>query len=250
MTTWVPAMPAFVPGLLLVVGLSLQLLGVFALSRVRVPAPSPETPALPEVDVVPHSMATLSVVPPSLPAMVMPIVDARVPTSPASLPGARRSYRGGVHEGVDFRCAPGTPVRAVLDGYVLSIQDGPTLPRETRNELLAHCTRTGQTPGVVLDVLHGTRIVLCHGVVDGHLLTTSYSHLERIREVLAAGTRVEAGEVIASAGNTGTSHAYANDGWAELHFEIRLDGVPIGQGLSPREAGAMYRAAFEGVCVP
>jgi len=238
-----------VPWLFLATGIGFQCAGVFLVNN-RAAAPMLESATtLQDPDTV--RVVETTIEPPALlPSMRMPLEGVPVPTAPSALPGARRAYRGGVHEGVDFRCAPGMPVRAALDGYVLAIQDEPNLPRKTRNELLAHCARTQLTPGVVLDVLHGKRVVLCHGVVDGRLLTTSYSHLEGIREDFAPGMRVEAGEVIAAAGNTGTSHAYGGDGWAELHFEIRLDGEPLGLGLSPREAGALYRAAFAEVTVP
>ena len=28
---------------------------------------------------------------------------------------------------------------------------------------------------------------------------------------------------------------------SELHFEVHLNGVPLGEGLAPRDAGALYR---------
>ena len=29
--------------------------------------------------------------------------------------------------------------------------------------------------------------------------------------------------------------------WSELHFEVHLNGVPLGEGLTPQDAGALYR---------
>src|ERR1041385_5459404 len=60
-----------------------------------------------------------------LPHLTPPLAHAAVPTNRALLPGAERTYRGCVHEGVDFACAPGTPVHAALDGWVLTMDDEP-----------------------------------------------------------------------------------------------------------------------------
>ena len=174
--------------------------------------------------------------------MRAPIADGRVPRDPALLPGARRAYRGGEHVGVDFSCSPGTPVLAAAAGWVLSLDDEPNLPEVRRDEVLAYARALGETPPEVLQVLHGRRIVLCHGIRGGKLLTTSYSHLERVCSDLQPGDRVEQGAVIGAAGASGTSHAYRRDGWGELHFEVRLNGEPLGHGLAPADAGALYRS--------
>ena len=177
---------------------------------------------------------------PGLPVMTEPIVGAHVPTDPSRLPGAVRGYRGGVHEGVDFSCAPGEPVVAAADGWVLSIDDEPNLPEPRRNELLSVCRELGETPPEVLRVLHGRRITLRHESSDGHLLTSSYSHLASIREDLRPGAHVFRGEQVGTAGSSGTSHAYRHDGWGEVHFEVRIDGHPLGLGGPPRQARALY----------
>lgn len=181
---------------------------------------------------------------PEMPIMTEPIVDAHVPKDPSRLPGAVRDYRGGVHEGVDFRCRPGEPVHAAADGWVISIEDEPNLPESRRDQLLTVCRRLGETPPEVLRVLHGRRITLCHETSDGHLLTTSYSHLTSIEPDLKPGTRVHEGEVLGTSGASGTSHAYRHDGWGEVHFELRVDGQPLGLGLPPAEAGELYRECF------
>ena len=177
-----------------------------------------------------------------LPELQTPIAEGQVPRDPALLPGARRAYRGGKHAGVDFSCSPGTPVLAAAAGWVLSIDDEPNLPEARRNEVLAYARALDETPPEVLQVLHGRRVVLCHGIRGGKLLTTSYSHLECVRPDLRPGDRVEQGEVIGAAGASGTSHAYHRDGWGEVHFEVRLNGEPLGDGLAPAGAGALYRS--------
>ena len=233
--------PVFSLGLL-AVGLGLQLLGL----GICVPAPrgGADTTIVP-AEPAPAPADTMRAGPANLPNMTMPIAGARVPTDPQLLPGARRGYRGGVHEGVDFRCKPGTEVRAVLRGRVLDVRDEPNLPRRMREELLLVSRGMGRTTPEVLEVLHGKRVTIYHGVFKGKLLVTTYSHLGAVRDGLAPGDSVEAGEVIGETGASGTSHAYAADGWGELHFEIHVDGAPLGLGLTPRAAGALYSAALQ-----
>lgn len=179
-----------------------------------------------------------------LPLMVVPVTGAHVPTNPELLPGAVRSYRGGVHEGVDFRCLPGLPVHASAAGWVLAVDDRPNLPAVRRSEVLRVSQQLGRTPAEVLAILHGKHIVLCHGERDGRWVTTSYSHLGCIRAGLVPGQCIARGEVIGWTGCSGTSHAYDHGNWGEVHFELHVDGVPLGTGLSPAEAGALYTAAF------
>ena len=123
----------------------------------------------------------------------------------------------------------------------MSVDDEPDLPESRRNELLRYCTQLGETPLEVLSVLHGRRVTLCHGIYEGRLLTTSYSHLGSIGPNLKPGLRVHKGDLIGVAGSSGTSHAYRADGWGELHFEIHLNGVPLGAGMPPQVAGQQYR---------
>ena len=184
--------------------------------------------------------------PPRIPALRLPIDGVPIPQDASLLPGARRDYRGGVHEGVDFRCAPGTPVRAAVGGTILWVNAEPDVPPAVRSRLLERCRKLERTPDEVLNALHGRRIVICAVLTGGELLTTSYSHLGGVRRDLVPGRTVQAGEVIAWTGNSGTSHAARHDGWGELHFETRIDGVPLGAGLAPSEAGELYRAAFRG----
>jgi murein DD-endopeptidase MepM/ murein hydrolase activator NlpD len=72
-------------------------------------------------------------------------------------------------------------------------------------------------------------------------VTTSYSHLQRIDPALEPGVEVHRDQVIGWAGNSGTSHAYGQDGWGELHFELRINGEPVGIGMPAGEAAALYR---------
>lgn len=227
-------LPSLGPWLLVVMGLCAQAAGIMMIARAHG---------------VPHAAADEQSKEGDLPAVadaeslgfVLPVIGTAVPSDPHLLPGAGRAYRGGQHEGVDFSCAPGTPVRAAAAGYVLSVEDEPDLPEQRREELLRHCRLRGETPAEVLDVLHGQRVVLCHGTIDGELVTTGYSHLEKIESSLRPGSEVEAGQIIGWAGNSGTSHAFDQGRWAELHFELRRGGRPVGLGLPAPRVAALYR---------
>lgn len=229
-----PGLRLVLPWILIAAGFAAQFAGARLLaSRTRSVAAS--LPGLTELAAPPLDN------PEDLPALETPIAGARVPTDPELLPGSRRAYRGGEHQGVDFSCRPGTSVVAAADGWVLSIEDGPNLPETRRSELLSYCKQLGSTPPEVLSVLHGRRVTLCHGMHEGRLLTTSYSHLGSVSPDIAPGRRLRKGALLGVAGSSGTSHAYRDDGWGELHFEIRLNGLPLGAGMPPQVAGQQYR---------
>lgn len=228
--------PAMLPWLIVFLGVGAQIAGVRLLVlRANRSAP-PATVAAGGSEWTENDGDSLT--------LVLPIVGARVPDDPGLLPGAPRAYRGGQHEGIDLRTRPGTPVHAVADGFVLSIEDEPSLPERRRNQLLAYCRRRHETPGEILSVLHGRKIVLCHRVAGSELVTTSYSHLQGVDESLKPGSEVRRDQIIAWAGSTGTSHTYTAGGWAELHFELHIDGKPVAVGLPPAEAAAVYRRYF------
>ena len=228
------AFPSFGPWLLVAVGLCVQAVGVLMVARAHGVARAAAGEQAIVGDLPPVAEAE------SL-GFFLPVLGAQVPSDPHLLPGAVRGYRRGQHEGVDFSCPPGTPVRAAAAGYVLSIEDEPNLPERRREELLRYCRLRGETPGEVLDVLHGKRVVLCHGTLGGDLTTTSYSHLEQVEPSLRPGSDVDVGQVLGWAGNSGTSHAYDGGAWAELHFELRRNGQPVGIGLPAQKIVALYR---------
>ena len=92
------------------------------------------------------------------------------------------------HNGVDFAAAEGTPIYAAYSGTV---------------------TRAGWESGF------GYLVVIDHG--DG--VETYYAHNSRV--VVSEGERVEAGQHISDAGNTG--HSFGS----HLHFEVHVDGEPV-----------------------
>jgi hypothetical protein len=124
-----------------------------------------------------------------------------VDTAPGSAFNPKRKHpiTGKVkpHTGQDFPCPVGTPVRAVLPGKVEKTGFDPE-------------TEDGGTGA-------GRYLRLDHGLIDGHRITSRMYHLSA---VLATRT-VDAGEVVALSGNSGDSTG------PHLHFEIRVDGVPV-----------------------
>lgn len=91
------------------------------------------------------------------------------------------------HRGLDLRAAYGTPVRAAGDGVV---------------------TMAGWAGG------YGRQVRIAHG---GH--DTSYSHMSRF--AIAAGARVQRGQVIGYVGSSGLSTG------PHLHFELHRGGRPV-----------------------
>jgi murein DD-endopeptidase MepM/ murein hydrolase activator NlpD len=94
---------------------------------------------------------------------------------------------GRMHEGLDFGCDIGTPVRAAKAGLVI---------------------KAGVSSG------YGNLVLVDHG--DG--VVTAYAHNSRF--AAEVGDDVGAGEVIAYSGNTGRSTG------PHVHFEVRINGVP------------------------
>jgi len=93
-----------------------------------------------------------------------------------------------MHTGIDFGATSGTPIRAAAAGRVV---------------------QAGAMSG------YGNVVVIDHG--GG--LATLYAHQSRV--AVAAGTQVQAGQVIGYVGATG----YATG--PHLHFEVRINGTPV-----------------------
>ena len=180
---------------------------------------------------------------------MLPIPKAPVPDNPNLLPGALRTYRNGVHQGVDFYCPFATPVRAAKQGYILRIdQSYQEIPVTFRNYLLETPRILYQTPPEILEVLHGQCVILDHGITDGRWVVSVYSHLSGVNEDLKPGMFVPQGAIIGYAGVSGTSADYEDfftkQTKCHLHFEIRANGNPLGLGMTSQEAGRLYSAVF------
>ncbi|HEX2857524.1 MAG TPA: peptidoglycan DD-metalloendopeptidase family protein [Propionibacteriaceae bacterium] len=94
-----------------------------------------------------------------------------------------------LHDGTDFGAACGTPIRAPRAGVVVE---------------------------EYFNAGYGNRLILDHGIIDGHFLTTGYNHAERY--VVQVGDRVSSGQVIGYVGTTGYSTG------CHLHLMAWQDG--------------------------
>jgi murein DD-endopeptidase MepM/ murein hydrolase activator NlpD len=105
--------------------------------------------------------------------------------------GNRTSPFSGIqkfHEGLDIAAQTGTPVAAAADGVVIKAGFG-----------------TG----------YGNMVEISHG----YGIKTLYAHNSRLN--VKAGQRVRRGDVIAYAGDSGSSTG------PHLHYEVRLNGLPV-----------------------
>jgi murein DD-endopeptidase MepM/ murein hydrolase activator NlpD len=93
-----------------------------------------------------------------------------------------------MHEGIDIAVPSGTPVRASASGTVI---------------------HAGWLGG------YGNLVVIDHG--DG--LATAYGHNSAL--LVAVGQNVSQGETISLSGSTGNSTG------PHVHFEVRVNGVPV-----------------------
>lgn len=188
----------------------------------------------------PDSLSSDAYLPKWAQGFTMPIGGASVPDAENLLPNARRMYRNGTHEGIDIFSDYGTPVMAAKDGHVLYISGYETVSSTFRSHLLKISRMLPETPLEILRVLHGRQVILEHGLIDGGWLVTVYSHLSEVDEGLAVGDLVKKGEILGYVGNSGTDSEGAENG-SHLHFEVRVNGHYLGEGMTPKEAGKLYR---------
>jgi murein DD-endopeptidase MepM/ murein hydrolase activator NlpD len=176
----------------------------------------------------------------------LPIVDARLPATANLYPGASRSYRGGIHKGVDFYVEFGTPVVASKEGYVVRVESAyQEMSPAFRRRLLRVARQLDDTPSDILDALYGRQMLLDHGIVDGHRVVTRYAHLSKIEPELEKGAFVEREQVIGSVGNSGTSNGtMGTSGDSHLHFEMYVDDVYVGAEMSSEAVQEFYRRIF------
>jgi len=185
----------------------------------------------------------------SLPPFIMPIERIDLPDIAFRLPGAPRSYRYGVHEGIDFfRGEEGivtsdTPLLAIADGVVVRADDEYSDPTaEEMEEMLAETQEAHYTPPEILERLRGRQVWIDLG--DG--IVVRYCHLSRIAEGLEVGQEVEQGTIIGYAGNSGTPQGQAGpEVGVHLHLEVRLGDGYLGQYLRPSEVKEWLAQIFE-----
>jgi murein DD-endopeptidase MepM/ murein hydrolase activator NlpD len=156
-------------------------------------------------------------------AFALPIESGDIPQDPELLPGAPRDYRGGIHEGIDFPAAAGTPVLAAASGTVARV-DVSFLDwtMEQQDIALYEALTLGYTPAATLDRIRGRQVWIDHG--KG--LMTRYAHLSAVQPFVL-GEKIEAGALIGEVGSSGYPQ-----GGPHLHFEVRVGEDFYGDGLS------------------
>jgi len=184
-----------------------------------------------------------------LTGFAFPIADACLPAIDNLMPNAPRTYRQGVHEGLDFypglACAPiakGTPVLAMLRGEVVRADLGyEELTPEVLAELRSETLRLGMTPPEILDIYRGRQVWVDHG--QG--VVTRYCHLSSIAPGIDVGARVEQGQELAGVGESGTPESIEAPGTElHLHAEVRIGDGFLGQDLDPITVRALYTRLF------
>jgi len=169
---------------------------------------------------------------------------------PGLLPNADRSYRGGVHQGIDFVCMEwGHVATSALPGHVVLALHGyeePTL--DQRNVLLDEAKALGFTPASTLQFLFGRFVVIDHGIIPGvgHVISI-YAHLAEIDPSIQPGAPVLAGDTLGLIGNSGTETAVTQEVRPQsihLHWELHINGVPFATGLDERATSDVSARLF------
>lgn len=181
-----------------------------------------------------------------------PVTDADCPLnlgSSGEMPNADRSYRNGIHRGVDFICAArGKSAYALADGTVIAVVSDYEDPTpDNRNALLLNAGLAGFTPTWTLHMLYGNYVMIEHdNTSDGREVVSIYAHLDSVDDEIAAGGPIQAGDRIGEVGNLGTSAAAAgttdeNPRSLHLHWEVLVDGIFLADNRSIAETSEIYR---------
>lgn len=179
-----------------------------------------------------------------------------LPENAGMFPGARRLYRHGVHEGIDFFTASEndifidkkTEVLATQRGKIIRIDSNYSeLSPTERQKILLRCNKSKNTSQEDADKLKGQQVVIEH---ENNVIS-SYSHLSNVAN-LKVGDDVNQGDVIGYVGNSGTSDGIVkNNNNLHLHFEIHIDdnskykSYYLGKNLSIEETIQLYTSILK-----
>ena len=179
---------------------------------------------------------------------LIPIKDACITDRPELLPGAPRTYRNGIHEGVDFydgfSCTKidfGTRIFAVEDGVVFRADIDYIDPPNALIELVNDPNINKYTAEQKLDIYRGRQIWIEHqyGVV------TRYAHLSGITENVKLGSMVIKGQLIGFVGDSGTPESITAPGTENhLHLEIRQGKDYLGSEIQIDKMHEYYLSIF------
>ena len=175
-----------------------------------------------------------------LTALALPCEKLNIPTRASRLPNAPRSYRSGIHRGIDFFSNWGTAVRSVADGVVIrSDLNYKEIDADFRLEILNKAAKLDRTPSDIFnELLLGQAVIIDHGfdLFTGFRAITIYAHLSHINKNIKPGYKISKGEFFAKSGNTGTRPStLGTREESHLHWELLLQDKHgeyyFGQGL-------------------
>ena len=159
--------------------------------------------------------------------LLLPIDGLKFPSRPSRLPNAPRSYRSGIHRGIDFFSNWGTPVRAVAEGIIIrSDLSYKEVSPDFRKEMLKRAAILGRTPSDIFnELLLGQAVIIDHGfkLFSDYRAITIYAHLSSINSNIKPGYIIKAGEIFAMSGNSGTEPStLGTRNESHLHWELIL----------------------------
>ena len=180
----------------------------------------------------------------------IPIKNSSLPRHPGVFPGARRLYRHGVHQGLDFFHDPGCGTHVAVNTPAIAAACGKVIRADTNyhdmtagqyNKIMSECAASQYCSDANEDLFRGCQVWIDHG--NG--LITRYAHLNKARPDLRVGMPINAGDTIGFIGYSGTGENQPGKGkHPHLHFEIWLDGHYLGYGLTPAETISLYQKLF------
>jgi len=185
--------------------------------------------------------------------LLFPCEGVPLPEESWLLPNAPRSYRHGIHRGIDFVANYGSEIRVVASGTVIRADHHfEEFHPDFREQLLAEATTIGRTPSDVFNnILVGQSIIIDHGteLISGKRLISLYAHLSHINNNILVGSKVEWGQRLGLSGNSGTEPATLGEkSGAHLHFELIIQDAEgekyLGQGLALEEVKALLEKLF------
>ena len=186
--------------------------------------------------------------------LVLPCKNLNVPTRSSRLPNAPRSYRSGIHRGIDFFSNWGTDVRAVADGVVIrSDLNYKEIDADFRIKILNKASTLERTPSDIFnELLLGQAVIIDHGfeIFTGFRSITIYAHLSHINKNIKPGYKISKGEVFSRSGNTGTRPStLGSREESHLHWELILQDkygeYYFGQGLKYDELYSSLNNLFD-----
>ena len=219
-----------------------------------IPVTSPEPEEIEPEEIVPEELISLDFNKNTAEELIValsnfssPIVGRRVTTAVGQLPNAPRTYRNGVHQGLDYYDTTGKTVVVAARGKVIRVDHGYVeMTIEEYNEVILLSQKAPITPEELLDKLRGRQVWVEHenGVI------TRYCHLSAILPELQVGDIVQQGQAIATVGSSGTlgniELKNTNPSIApHLHFEIWHENVFLGKDRPSTEVRKIYSGILD-----